>query len=129
MPSSVGFFTKLKGGLLGRGFDAAADDPGQAQEEILQRLLKTRSATAYGKDHSFSSLASREDWEKAVPIRDYEGFRPYIDRMVAGEADTISQVRDFFIDFLLSQSAERLCVERCSQMQDNRNKCGKLHIA
>ena len=89
MGKSVGFFTKLKGRSLGRRFDAAADDPAKAQEAAFQRILNSRSDTAFGKDFGFSKIKTQADWSSAVPVRDYEGFRPYIDRMLQGEQDVL----------------------------------------
>lgn len=89
MSFSVRFFTRLKGWMLGRRFDRCASDPKTAQEAVLRRILSTRSDTVFGKEHGFSSISGPEDWRRRVPVRDYEGFRPYIDRMVSGEAGVL----------------------------------------
>ena len=57
------------------------------QEEIRRDIVHTARHTAFGRDHDFSAIASYADFRRRVPIRDYEGFRPYADRIVAGEAD------------------------------------------
>jgi len=56
---------------------------------IMQSLVKKAAKTAYGKDHSLGSVSTYEDFKNCVPIRDYEGLRPYVDRTVAGEADVL----------------------------------------
>ncbi len=58
----------------------AAED----QEAILQELLKTGRKTEFGKEHTFENIHSYDDYIKAVPIRDYEQFRPYIDKIKEG---------------------------------------------
>jgi phenylacetate-coenzyme A ligase PaaK-like adenylate-forming protein len=61
----------------------------KAQDQTFQLLLKSAAPTVFGKDHNFSSIKNYEDFKANVPIRDYEGLRPYIDRVVAGEKDIL----------------------------------------
>lgn len=61
----------------------------KAQDQTFQLLLKSAAATVFGKDHNFSSIKNYEEFKANVPIRDYEGLRPYIDRVVAGERDIL----------------------------------------
>ncbi|MES2455351.1 MAG: GH3 auxin-responsive promoter family protein [Bacteroidota bacterium] len=60
-----------------------------AQQDTLQMLLNEAKDTAFGKDHGFSGIRNYEDFKRAVPVRDYEDLRPYIDRVVAGEKDVL----------------------------------------
>lgn len=55
------------------------------QEKVRDQLVSAAKNTAFGKDHQFSTIQSYEDFKKMVPVRDYEGLRPYIERVVAGE--------------------------------------------
>jgi len=55
------------------------------QDKILSKLVQRAAETAFGKDHQFSEISNYADFQQRVPIRDYEGLRPYIDRVVAGE--------------------------------------------
>jgi len=64
-------------------FQKAAQQPDRAQAHVLRTLVKQNADTAFGRDHSFSTIASPTDYARQVPIRDYEGFRPYINRIVA----------------------------------------------
>ena len=57
------------------------------QEEIRRDIVHTARNTAFGRDHQFGSIATYPDFRKRVPIRDYEAFRPYADRIAAGEAN------------------------------------------
>ena len=50
-----------------------------------QKLLKSASNTSFGRDHGFNSIQNYAQFKSAVPIRDYEALRVYMDRMVAGE--------------------------------------------
>lgn len=55
------------------------------QKTLFQRLLKKGRNTLFGRRHHFSELQSVEDFQKAVPVRDYEGLSDYIGRIQAGE--------------------------------------------
>ncbi|WP_443943782.1 GH3 auxin-responsive promoter family protein [Pedobacter sp. AW1-32] len=60
-----------------------------AQENILQKLIREAKDTAFGKDHHFVEIKDYSDFKKNVPVQDYEGLRTYVDRVVAGEADVL----------------------------------------
>lgn len=60
-----------------------------AQERTLKQLVAQASDTVFGNDHHFSEIKTYEDFKARVPIRDYEDLRPYIDRVVAGEANIL----------------------------------------
>jgi hypothetical protein len=60
-----------------------------AQQEMMAMLVKEAQNTSFGKDHHFSEIKDYNDFKKQVPIGDYEALRPYIDRVVAGEADVL----------------------------------------
>lgn len=66
-----------------------AKNPLATQEKVFNKLISKASNTAFGKDHSFENIQSYEDFKKAVPIRDYEELKPYMNRMVEGEADVL----------------------------------------
>ena len=61
----------------------------KAQQQTLAELVALAKDTAFGKDHHFNEIKNYEDFKSQVPIRDYEQLRPYIDRVVAGEADVM----------------------------------------
>lgn len=46
----------------------------RTQERVLFSLVKRAQHTLFGKDHSFSNIRSVEDFQKQVPIRQYEEF-------------------------------------------------------
>ncbi len=61
----------------------------ECQNAVLSSLIDSAGNTAFGKDHDFSSIENYEAFKRQVPVRDYEGLRPYLDRMVNGEADVL----------------------------------------
>ncbi|MFN3447008.1 MAG: GH3 auxin-responsive promoter family protein [Bacteroidia bacterium] len=59
------------------------------QEQIFIQLITTAAQTKFGKDHNFANIKSYEDFKNAVPVKDYEGLKPYFDSMVAGEKNVL----------------------------------------
>ncbi len=61
----------------------------EAQHSVFQSLIAVGKNTAFGKDHHFDSINSYEAFKANVPIRDYEGLKPYIERIKNGESDVL----------------------------------------
>ena len=59
----------------------------ETQHEILFDLVRTARDTAFGHDHNFRDIATYEHFKAQVPIVDYEGFKPYADRIRDGESN------------------------------------------
>ncbi len=59
-------------------------DPANAQEKVLQGLLKGYSQTDYGKQHKSERVGSYADYKKAFPVQTYGDFKPFIDEVMAG---------------------------------------------
>lgn len=55
------------------------------QEELLLNLVKTAEKTLFGREHNFSEIKSIEDFQKQVPIADYEDLKPYIEKIKKGQ--------------------------------------------
>jgi phenylacetate-coenzyme A ligase PaaK-like adenylate-forming protein len=72
-----------------RGIEKWKANPIAAQQKTLTYLIESAKHTAFGRDHNFAAIKSYADFKKAVPVNDYEGLRPYIDRVVAGESDVM----------------------------------------
>jgi hypothetical protein len=66
-----------------------ATEPYVHQAKIMENLVDQARHTAFGRDHDFGSIRSYDDFKRLIPVKDYEQLRPYIDRVVAGEADVL----------------------------------------
>jgi hypothetical protein len=53
--------------------------PGEAQRDVLARLLHRNRDTRFGVKHRFSDIADPSRFRVQVPVQDYETLRPYID--------------------------------------------------
>ena len=65
------------------------DNPLESQEKTRAYLVAKARKTQFGKDHSFDTISDYDSFQKAIPIRNYEELRPYVDRFVAGEKDIL----------------------------------------
>ena len=75
-----------------KGMVTALED----QEKILSSLLKTGKKTDFGKDHQLEKVAKYEEFRQAVPIRDYEQFKPYIEKIKEGKHNVLWQGRPIY---------------------------------
>ncbi len=66
------------------------------QQAIFHHLIKRAGSTAFGKEHNFKSIKTYDDFKKAVPIRDYEAFAPYIDKIKNGTQDVLWNGRPIY---------------------------------
>jgi hypothetical protein len=68
-----------------KGMATAVED----QETILKELLKTGKSTDFGKEHRLADVQSHADFARAVPLRDYEQFKPYIEKIKEGRHNVL----------------------------------------
>jgi len=68
-----------------KGMQTAVED----QKKILKELLKTGRKTDFGKEHKLAEVNTHEEFRNAVPIRDYEKFKPYIDLVKEGRHNVL----------------------------------------
>ncbi len=61
----------------------------ELQLTLMRQLVARARKTAFGHDHQFDSIKTHSDFQKQIPIRDYEGLKSYIDRVVAGEPNIL----------------------------------------
>jgi len=62
-----------------------AANPVDTQRKVFEDLISEAAQTQFGKDHALAEIRTYDDFAARVPIRDYEGLRPYVDRVVAGD--------------------------------------------
>ena len=91
----------MRGALLAAGlrlrewrhdgaFERAAARPDRAQLAALRTLVDRNARTVFGRAHGFGAIRTPREYRDAVPLRDYEAFRPYVQRIVAGEPSVLT---------------------------------------
>ena len=68
---------------------SAVDNPAQAQEDLLQSLLRDYAQTQYGREHHAHQIGNIADYRRAFPIKTYEEYKPLLERVMAGEQDLL----------------------------------------
>ena len=68
-----------------KGMANAVED----QQAIFQQLIKAASQTEFGKEHEFGTIKSHEEFVKKVPVRDYEQFKTYIEKVKSGKHNVL----------------------------------------
>ncbi len=63
--------------------------PIQTQEKQFKYLINSAKKTSFGTDHNFQKISSYKDFVNNVPVREYEGIRPYIERVKNGERNIL----------------------------------------
>lgn len=61
----------------------------ETQHKVFEDLIREARNTQFGLDHHFDQIKTFEDFAKNVPIRDYEGLKPYVDKVVKGEENVL----------------------------------------
>ena len=59
------------------------------QDNILKSLLKTGSKTVFGREHHLETVKTYDEFKAAVPVRDYEQLKIYIDQIKQGKHNVL----------------------------------------
>ncbi|MCS6820975.1 MAG: GH3 auxin-responsive promoter family protein [Microscillaceae bacterium] len=73
-----------------------ASTPVETQEKVRKMLIKRAQNTIFGKEHNFGTIQNYDDFKRNIPIRDYEGLKPYIDQIIAGKQDVLWQGKPIY---------------------------------
>src|SRR5687767_931879 len=76
-----------------RGMATALAD----QDAVLKDLLKTGQHTEFGKEHQLEKVTTYEEFKQAVPVRDYEAFKPYIERIKEGKHNILWKGKPIYL--------------------------------
>ena len=63
--------------------------PDYYQLKTFKNLVDVGVSTLFGKDHGFEEIKSYEDFKNQVPIVDYEGILPYIEKILKGTKNVL----------------------------------------
>lgn len=64
-----------------------------SQERSLRRALRVTAGSAFAREHKLDRVRSLADLRAAVPLRRYEDYRPWIERVAEGEIGALYQRR------------------------------------
>lgn len=66
------------------------------QKIILQQLLKTGAKTLFGAEHKLKDVKTYTEYSEAVPVRDYEAFKGYIEQIKSGSHNVLWKGRPIY---------------------------------
>ncbi len=84
----LGLFQLLMRGRVSR-FRENLSDPRRAQEERLADILQSNSTSVFGREHRFDKITDPDAFRREVPIRRYEDFSHWLERMRQGEGNVL----------------------------------------
>ena len=96
----------LQGRVASMLLDRACLDPARAQRSLLQRLVRRNAGTIFGRAHDFQSIRTEADFRRRVPVREYEDFRPFINRIIAGERNVLTREEPFMMAMTSGTTSE-----------------------
>lgn len=75
----------------------SVENPIRVQQDVLKGLLRTAAHTTYGEKYNFRNINLEKEFAEQVPVSDYDGLKPYIDRILHGEQNVLwpSEIRWF----------------------------------
>jgi hypothetical protein len=65
------------------------EHPLEVQRETLRHLLDRAQHTEIGRAFHFHEIHNEADFASRLPVRNYDQFKPFIDRMMHGEPDVL----------------------------------------
>lgn len=60
-------------------------EPHVFQEKLFKNLLESGKESEFFKEHSLSGNSTFTDFQNSIPLRDYDAFEPFIERIRRGE--------------------------------------------
>ncbi len=63
----------------------------EEQRAVFRRTVRENASTEFGTAHGFGSIHSVADFQTRVPLRDYDGHSPWIDRAAAGAPNVLTR--------------------------------------
>jgi hypothetical protein len=71
-------------------FAFALNDPAGAQERVLRSFLRKNALTIFAREHGLSPASTPAEFARRVPIRSYDEFLPWIDRVRRGVSGVLT---------------------------------------
>lgn len=78
-----------------QAFEKSTLSPRDTQAKVLSDIVESNADSRFGREHNFSQIKTIADYQKALPIRDYDAFSPYINRLALGEKRILTTQEPF----------------------------------
>ncbi|MFB6258086.1 MAG: GH3 auxin-responsive promoter family protein [Flavobacteriales bacterium] len=106
-------------------------DPLGVQKAQLSELVRKGKRTQWGKEHELGRVKGPEDFRDRIPLSDYEGLKPYIERTMKGEKDVLwpGRVRWFAMSSGTTADRSKYIPVTPASLKDCHYKGGKDMVA
>ncbi|HMU14004.1 MAG: GH3 auxin-responsive promoter family protein [Bacteroidetes bacterium] len=65
------------------------NNPHEAQLEVFHKLIGHARYTEWGRSHGYVDIRTPDHFRERVPLQDYTGLKPWVDRLRAGEQNLL----------------------------------------
>ena len=69
----------------------------QTQELILKGMIETGRKTVFGKEHHLADVNTYNEYSKAIPVRDYEQIKGYINQVKEGKDNILWKGKPIYL--------------------------------
>lgn len=106
-------------------------NPVDTQLQVFNRLIGSGQFTEYGKQYDFEKLNSISEFQKAVPINDYDTLKPYIQRILEGNQNVLwnTDINWFAKSSGTTSDKSKFIPVSKESLDDNHFKAGKDVLA
>ncbi|MFC2100531.1 GH3 auxin-responsive promoter family protein [Bacteroidota bacterium] len=101
--------------------------PHEVQSELFKRLITAAKDTEWGKKYDYKSIINVDEFRQRVPVSDYEGFKPYIERLKMGEQNILwnSDIKWFAISSGTTNDKSKFIPVSIESLEECHYKAGK----
>lgn len=102
-------------------------NPIDTQRQVFNHLIGSGQFTEYGKKHDFLKINRIVEYQKEVPITDYDGLKPYIEKILNGEQNVLwpSPINWFAKSSGTTSDKSKFIPISKESLDDNHFKAGK----
>ena len=103
------------------------EHPQESQKQEFKQLIKAAANTKWGRQYHYPSIRSIQEFQKIVPLQDYNTLQPYFQRMLLGEQNVLwpSPIRWFSKSSGTTHHSSKLIPVSREAIYDNHVKTGK----
>jgi len=106
-------------------------NPIDSQRQVFHDLIGSAQFTEYGKKYGFDQINSIADFQRQVPVNNYESLKPYIQRILEGNQNILwpSDINWFAKSSGTTSDKSKFIPVSKEALDDNHYKSGKDVIA
>ena len=92
-------------------------DTANTQQNILFQIITDNKNTKFGKEYSFDKIDSIEEYQKQIPIQQYQGFENYIEEIANGEKNILTAQKVKLFEPSSGTSSSKKLIPYTDQLQ------------